>query len=243
MSVSVRYGGRFGNHLFQYVCGRLFAARNGLRLDSLFTHLEMVRMAPQDFGTVVDSGPEIILGNGDDVLGRAWTKARYVLDGHFQNSEWYHKARAEIDSFAFPEPVPDVNMKDIVVNIRCGDDYRRLGWVIHPSWYLDVLGRENFERLHIVTDNPDPRYLSHFRKFDPVVVSSGAAGDWRYLRSFDRIVCSNSSFCWWAAFFSRAGRIYTFKRWVGEGPSGLPIVRLGRFPNGVEVDGPLMGEA
>lgn len=243
MSVSVRYGGRFGNHLFQYVCARLFADRNGLRLTTPFTHEKMVRMAPQESGISVEGGPEVVLGNDDDILDRTWVKSRYVLEGHCQNSEWYHKARAEIDSFAFPEPVTHVNTKDIVVNIRYGEDYRKLGWVIHPSWYLNVLGMENFEKLHVVTDNPDPDYLSNFRKFDPVVVSSGAEGDWRYLRSFERIVCSNSSFCWWAAFFSRASRIYTFKRWVGETPAGLPIVKLGCFPNGVEVDGPLMGEA
>ncbi len=242
MSVRIRYGGRFGNHLFEYVCARLFAARNGLRLASEFTHPEMVRMAPHDPASAVQSGPEIRLSDGDDILGRTWTPANYVLDGHFQNSEWYHAARSEIESFAFPEPVKEINHKDIVANMRLGEGYKRLGWMIHPSWYLDVLARESFERLHIVTDDPDPAYLSHFAKFGPVVVSSGAAGDWRYIRSFDRIVCSNSSFCWWAAFFSRASRIYTFKRWVGEDRAGVPIVKLGRFPNGVEVDGRLAVE-
>lgn len=243
MSVRVQYGGRFGNNLFQYVCARLFADRNVMGLDTPFRYQEMVRMVPHGRRPVAPPGPEIRLSDSDEVLGRVWTPGRYVLDGHFQRSDWYHEARGEIEAFAFPEPLAEVNTRDIVANMRLGEDYRRLGWTIDPSWYLDVLSRESFGRLHIVTDNPeDKEYLSNFRKFDPVIVSSGQSGDWWHIRSFDRIVCSNSSFCWWAAFFSRASRIYTFKRWVGEDRTGAPVVRLGRFPNGIEVDGRLMGE-
>ncbi len=240
-TVHILYRARFGNHLFQYVCARLFAERNGLRLITPFTHPHLVRMAPHDgdHWATPPATPEVRLDDGHNVLDTQWpSQRRYVLDGWFQVSEWYHRARKEIDSFAFPEPaIPEVNRKDIVANMRLGKGYRDMGWVIHPSWYLEVLSRERFERLHIVTDDPVPEYLAHFAKYDPVVVSSGREGDWKYLRSFERIVCSNSTFGWWAAFFSQASRIYTFKPW-----NRAPGVRLGPFPNGIEVDGRLLGE-
>lgn len=239
MSVHVLYKGRFGNNLFQYVCARLFARKNGLQLATPFPCQDLIRMAPPDPGDWVErSDFNVRLDDTHDILGKQWPRDRYILDGYFQNSEWCHAARTEIEGFAFPEPAVKMNRKDIVISLRLGEDYKHFGWVIHPSWYLEILSAETFDRLHIVVDEPDPEYLAHFSRFDPVVVSSGPADDWSRLRSFDRIVCSNSTFAWWAAFFSGAGRVYTFKRWVGR-----PEVKLGRFPNGVEVDGRFMQEA
>lgn len=233
MSVHVLYKGRLGNHLFQYVCARLFARRNGLRLATPFTHQEFVRMEPHDPGDWVERSEfNSWIRDGDDPLGRRWPRARYVFDGYFQDSSWYHSARGDIESFARPCDVEPAGPEDIVVSLRVGKDYRDFGWVIRPDWYLGILDRERFRRLHVVTDVRDEAYLSHFRKYDPVVTCSGAAGDWRTLRSFSRIVCSNSTFAWWAAYFSRASMVYTFKGWVGR-----PEVRLGAFPNGLEVEG------
>jgi len=159
------------------------------------------------------------------------------MEGFFQRSSWYHERRAAIERFMTPEPIGAVNTRDIVINLRVGQDWRALNWTIHPRWYLDILSKERFDTLHIVTDTLDEKYLAHFSGYSPRIISSGPKGDWECLRSFDRIVCSNSSFAWWACFFSRASRIYTFKRWNGD-----PIVRIERFPNGVEMDGAFLHE-
>jgi hypothetical protein len=171
-------------------------------------------------------------------LDRDWPAARYDLSGYFQRSRWYHAHRQTVLGFFNLEPAGEINRKDIVINLRIDKDYQELGWVIHPSWYLDILRSETFDRLHIVTDVPDEQYLSYFRDYKPVIVHSGAKGDWEYLRAFDRIVAANSTFSWWAAYFSQASRIYTFRRWVTH---PAPI-ELRAFPNGVEVDGKFMHE-
>lgn len=239
MTVHVLYKGRAGNHLFQYICARLFAIKNGLRLATPFTHPELVRMAPHESGEWVEgSHLNVRFEDGQNPFERSFGRARYIFDGYFQVGEWYHQAKPAIESFASPEPPVDLNTDDLVMNIRVGSDYKEFGWIIDPSWYLEVLSRERFKKLHIVADTVDPAYLAYFKKFDPVVVSSGSEGDWAYLRSFDKIICSNSTFCWWAAFFSQASRIYTFKRWVDR-----PEVNLGPFPGrGIEVDGVFLRE-
>lgn len=229
MSVAINYKGRFGNHLFQYVAARLFAEKHGLALKTEFDDQGIVRMDPHEPGLDMP-GEEKLLTDFDDIFGKEWPKAPYRFDGFFQNSDWFYGRRAEILKFAHADPVPCVNTQDILMNVRLGD-FKAMDWVIHPSWYLEVLRNETFRRLHIVTDEIDGDYLSHFKQYDPLVVSSGKHGDWAYLRSFDRVVCSNSTFCWWAMFFGSASRVVVFKRWVG-----FPLNNL-RIPGSVEVDG------
>jgi len=259
MSVEFKYipRTRIGNVLFQYACARLFAETHGLRLLTPFNPpngSEIVRVLPNAGGEVVQE-PTVHLTDSSWVLREnpqtqfrflrmedspfagSWPRARYVMEGFFQRSSWYHERRAAIERFMAPEPIGAINTKDIVISLRIGQDWKALNWVIHPQWYLDILAKERFDALHIVTDTLDEKYLAHFAGYSPRVISSGPKGDWEYLRSFDRIVCSNSSFAWWACFFSRASRIYTFKRWNAD-----PIVRIERFPNGVEVDGQFLHE-
>lgn len=247
---------RIGNELFYYITARLFAEENDLKLTSLFSPKngqDLVQMAPTKNGEMVSSpmirltddpgfpgvkpGPYRVLGNQDELFGISWPKARYVFDGWFQRAYWFHERRKEIESFARLDPVREVNTRDIVINLRIGDDYKNLGWVIHPKWYLDILAQESFDRLHIVADHADPAYLAHFSKYDPVVQCSWPKADWEALRSFDRVIMSNSTFCWWAVFFGQASRVFVFKRWV---PHSSP--QLAYFPQGIHLDGAFLHE-
>jgi len=232
----VTFSGRLGNHLFQYVAGRLFAQENGLRLLAGLPPNDVVSAAPRRDDRRV-YGPPVTLTDEHDLLGRPWPPEHYRLNGYFQRSAWYHDRRKDVLGSLELAQIPEVNKRDIVINLRVDEDYKSLGWAIHPSWYLGILAGETFERLHIVADVRDEAYLSRFKEYDPVVVTSGPKGDWEHLRSFDRIVTANSTFSWWAAYCGAASRIYTFKRWVTH-----PAPRLHVFPNGVEVDGKFLHE-
>jgi hypothetical protein len=259
MSVEVSYWptSRFGNNLFQYVSARLFARHHGLRMITPFSPAngrDILRVLPSHEGEKVETPtirvtddpwileqrpgiPYFLLNPEQDLFSGEWPRARYVFEGWFERSRWYHDRRTQIEEFVRPDPIGSVNRKDIVLSLRIGEDFTSRKWTIDPRWYLEILARESFDTLHLVTDSLNEEYLSHFARYSPVVVSSGPKGDWNYLRSFDRIVCSNSSFAWWACFFSRASRIYTFKRW-----HAYPVGDLGRFPSGVELDGPFLHE-
>lgn len=236
MGVQVKYQGRLGNNLFQYIAARLFAEANNLKLLSILPENDVVQCSPRKDGNRIYGAP-VPITDEHDIFNGLWIQAHYAFDGYFQRSRWYHERREAVLKCVELAPIPSVNRKDIVINLRIGDDYRSLNWAINPSWYLTILAQEKFDRLHIVTDVKDDQYLWHFRKYDPVVVSSGPKSDWEYIRSFDRIVTANSTFSWWAAYFSKASRIYTFKRWVTH-----PAPRLHEFPNGIEVDGKFLNE-
>lgn len=236
MGVQVRYQGRLGNHLFQYIAARLFAEENGLRLLSCLPPNDVVQCSPRVEGQRIYGAPTVITDEYD-IFDRPWRPDHYVFDGYFQRSAWYHARREKVLKMVELRPVEEVNRNDIVINLRIGEDYRSLNWTVHPSWYLQILSMEKFDRLHIVADVADEKYLEAFRRYNPVIVSLGPKVDWEYLRKFDRIVTANSTFSWWAAYFSAASRIYTFKRWVTH-----PIPQLHAFPNGVEVDGKFLHE-
>lgn len=260
MGVRVNYVCAFGNNMFQYILARLFARCHKLQLTSAFTpqkinanttedHAQHVlSMTPPEVGEVV-SGPEIVISDimPRDPFDPGWPKANYVFQGLFQRSRWYLDRMAEIRKFVVTAPVQPEHPEDLVINLRVGPDYRGAGFMLHPKWYLDILKVEQFRKLHIVCDKIDNDYLKNFSKYNPVVIRSGSSGDFNYLRRFKRIVCANSTFSWWAAFFSNAEKIYTHARWLRQSELAKMGIRPGwvsfePFANGVAVDGPFHDE-
>jgi hypothetical protein len=236
VSVVVRYLGGFGNNLFQYVCARLFAMENNLRLLTEFNHQAVLPMTHFEGGTPVE-GPLIQIGEGWTPLAHPYSLNNYEFLGYFQKGSWYAPRREKIESFAKPIPM-ERNTKDIVMHLRLGD-FRQCHIAIHPSWYLGILEKE-FQpgrRLFIVTNEPDQDYLSHFSKYSPHVVCTTYGFDWNYLRRFETMISSNSTFCWWAAFFSRPKTLYTFKRWIGNVDMELDVL-----DNQIIVDGRFLHE-
>lgn len=237
MSVEVAYPGRFGNNLFQYIFARLFARRNGLKLVTDFNHNHIVSMATPPHGFEA-SGPLTEIGEGEWSLEKKWPAGRYLVKGYFQRASIYYDNREEILGFAHPVSQPcEQPSDDLVVNFRIDGDYRQ-HLAIHPSWYREVLRTESYRRLFVVADVNDPAYFKEAlggRKYE--LVGGSPKVQWDFLRGFERVIMSNSTFCWWAVFFGRAKKAVIFKRWIGS-----DNVVLGRFPGAVEIDGPFLFE-
>lgn len=233
MTVEIQYTGLSGNNLFQYICARLFAEQNGLQLVTPCNRSELVTMAPHKKGEMVGGPPVYIDDQDKDILDRQWPKAHYIFRGYFQKSRWYWSRRKEILEFATPVPeISQVDSHNLLVSLRVRADYRKLNWVIDPSWFLGIIEKELFDRLYIVTDYMDKEYLAHFKKYDPVIVSRGTEGNWKFMRYFERHVMANSTFSWWAVFFGNPTRTYVFKPW-----NARPRPRLVEFPGAIAVDG------
>lgn len=239
MSVHIRYHGRFGNHAYQYACARLFAEDNGLRLISEFPEksrkiLPVTR--PQE-GMNLDSPEVIITDKTKKLFEERRPPAKYLIDGYFAKPWLFHDRRSRVNRIFAPRPVEMRDQGDIVANIRLGD-FRPLRLILHPKWYLDILSKESFSQLFIVADEYHEQYMSYFKAYDPIFVKTTPAEDWDYLRTFDRIICANSSFSWWACFFSRASKIYSHGRWTTH----THPMALARTPGMIHVDGPFWDE-
>ena len=235
MSVVTLYQGRFGNNVFQYAAARLFAMERGLKLETEFPGQEILPTTPNENGKFYD-GPHIGIGDGDDIFNLPERKGRHVFRGFFQRAEWYFKRRKMLEKIFKPKPVLVENKTDLLMSVRLGDYfYHKIA--IHPSWYIKILEKESFSRLVIVTDDPNPDYFKHFAPWNPIIVPNNVVEHWNVIRSCEKVIAANSTYCWWALFFGKAKKIYIFKRWVDN-----PISNLQEFEGAIQVDGPFLHE-
>lgn len=238
MIVTVNYKGRFGNNLFQYLAGLLFARQYGGIMAS----------PPPDLGGILEAippswcqptaappGPATRLDDATDIMAAHLPPHTNVhLDGWFQRASYYMPHRDEIKSW-FRMPVVVRNGEDLAVHVRLTDYWTN--WhdgsrVIEPGWYKSVIEKERYEKLHLFCDDYDDPYLRAFDRYAPVVARGTPAEEFHAMRSFARMVMSNSTFCWWAWFLGRGEKCYTFKSWVKDCK-----IWLTAFPGATEVGG------
>jgi hypothetical protein len=121
------------------------------------------------------------------------------------------------DLLETPSPV-ELRPTDVVVHVRLGD-YRKAKWVIDPAPQLAILRElrrlESGTRIIIVCQAPktdaERGYLGLFEEFHPLIQSGTELEDFAVLRSANRILVTNSSFSWAAAWLGAAE-----ERWIPE---------------------------
>jgi hypothetical protein len=238
MSVRVKFIGRLGNNLFQYAVGRIVAQHHGLALDcrqsrhaihisvppptleNLAFHFPNapLRMpglcvdAPVESHEVTPDGP----WNGQSLdlqsILADKTPRQIRLAGYFQRFEYFAPYSAEIRQwFCFKHVTVPVKIRanDILVNIRRGSDWGSLGWVLSSSYYDRVLsGLPNPGRFFVCGIGIDDEVRERLKKYRPAYFSGTPMEEFAFITLFNRIVLSNSTFAWWAAFLSHATEIY-----------------------------------
>jgi hypothetical protein len=120
---------------------------------------------------------------------------------------------------------------DIVMHIRLGD-FRKANCVIDPVPQLQILRevrrKEPDTRIIIVCQAPttdtERSYIRLFEEFHPIIQSGTELEDFATLRSAKRILVTNSTFSWFAAFLGDAT-----ERWI-------PTPRLNELKNISETD-------
>jgi len=220
MSVHIKYKGRIGNHFFQYAYARLLAERNNMKLTSDWEYKKLIRATKPMPGRVFKE-PSIYIKDTlpfdqeyvenyklDKLLDTPLDNARYVIAGYFENSEIMNNNEEKIKRFFKLPKIQKSNPKDILINVRIGNDFAEIGQIIHPDYYLNILNNEQFEKVYIVGLNKEEKYLDFFKGINYQMLPSSPINDFYYFQKFDKIVCSNSTFSWWAAFFSDANTIY-----------------------------------
>ena len=159
------------------------------------------------------------------------------LSGYFQTSEWMVHHRELLITLLSKNQgfylTPTVTVRDIlyapslidvsaslVVHIRLGD-FNGDGtnsFIIDPAAYLRILRGIRLEEpavpILIVCAKPrcsaEENYLRLFEEFHPRFQHGTDIEDFAVLRSAERIICSNSTFAWFAAFLGTA------KRWIAK---------------------------
>lgn len=229
MSISINKKGRTGNNLFQYFIALIISDKLKIIindylespvLDFKYKYHETKNVGQSMF--INDTNVYDILDNPD-----RYSNYDLIIEGFFQDSVFFNNRYQFIIDQVILDKV-DINYKDIVIHIRL-NDFNRDGHksnVIHPEWYLDILRKEQYEQLYIVIDtsgkkkyrydDKETNYLENFKHLNPIIINDTEKNDFNLLRSFDKIISSNSTFSWWACFLGNATKIYTPTKWRGK---------------------------
>jgi len=189
--IKVIYKGRLGNNLFQYALGRILAVKMGYKLEA-----EPIPGFPKTAevvdGKICAGKPYHITDQIVDIDGALEKHSgnRIVLDGYFQKYEYYKHYKNEIRKWfatdgkhCFPYQVGE---DDIVVNIRCGMDYKAAGYYfpypylrITPfCWYEKILNRTKWNNLYVVTDDEKGSLPQLFKaKYGAKILHAGPMDD------------------------------------------------------------------
>ena len=219
--------GRLGNNIIQYMAALLIQKVFGHEIVTYESNLKNPLR-------ITDESPQweifcdLLLTGHTEIKGFPFEGRDIFLDGYFQRSDIYVANRPYLLSKFTVESKDRLNyhisVSDLVkakgtdtkgscvVHFRLddfqhSDTYSR---ILHPSFFTDILRKESTP-LHIVCQKPtkveEEIYLAIFDEFDPTVHHGSLLEDFATLRSAEKIIASNSTFAWTAAFLGNQQRI------------------------------------
>ena len=220
--IVVNYSGGLGNTLLQYSMGRVLADRMGFKLMAHAID-GFVGTGEDVEGESVSHGAPIHLTNQVvDVDQITATKDSPVIlgpMGFFQRYEYYKPYKEKIRQWLRTEYY-DVGQSenDAVIHLRLGDcilgDLSEHPYVMPPEYFKTALGLMSFDSLYICSD-PETlehpmfhNYMDSFKEYSPKLIGGTTIEDFNAIKSFNKIIMSQSTFSWCAAFLSEATEIF-----------------------------------
>jgi hypothetical protein len=136
------------------------------------------------------------------------THCQLRLRGFFQRVEYLYPYLERIRHWLdikgvspFLKPCRD----NVIFNIRRGVDFGALGWTIDSSYYRRALARiRNIGKVYLFGSGLGDEVADVFKEYGVVIVGGSPLEQFAFMRSFNRMVLSNSTFAWWAALLSNA---------------------------------------
>ena len=239
--VNIVWKNGLGNQLFAYSYGRILSKQLGHNLTYSGTMDSWKGTSLLDYEFI--SEPEhISKHNGEEIVVNIDYNRHQAVD--LENPHSYTNYLEQIKSW-FPK-VEKSNTDDLVVHLRLGDN----GPNIHTpfDWYKKAIedNEITFDKLYLITDGSDSEDAKSFKSYYnaeiPSSVNVSTNQDWKkymsetifdfnFIRRFDKILFSNSTFSWWASLLSDATQVWFNKEWQPNHYNGM--IRLGEtdYPN------------
>ena len=147
-----------------------------------------------------------------------YSKLSVSLNGYFQSLKYFADKK---DYFLNQLNLPNVDTscikgKNVAFHIRRGDYMRHPD--IHNICKTDYFKTQFQEfkdyQINVFTDSPEV-VLQEFEGEDfNLIQTSSELNDLTLMSKHDNIVCSNSTFSWWAALIGKMNRIIVPDKWI-----------------------------
>lgn len=143
------------------------------------------------------------------------------LNGYFQSLKYFQSVK---DEFVSLLDLPDVSTKNlkndnVAVHIRRGDylNYPEIHHVCKTKYFEDQLLQFKGYQINVFTDSID-YVLNEFRDSNfNIIKSNSELIDLTLMSKHKNIICSNSSFSWWASFLGEPkNKIIVPDRWFNN---------------------------
>jgi hypothetical protein len=199
--VTCNFSGHLGNHLYQYVYSRLIAEEKNrpfkFKSDYIISTFKQARMLmgyADSYETVRDGYPFYQGKNQLDLINNSIEKIReWLIPSDF--------GKTVLSELGFPP----------VVNVR-GGDFKHIGRLIHGDYYKTC--RQFLSKPPIVVTD-DVEYAGSIVKNAEKILHTD--DDFSILFHSKELICSNSTYCWWAAFLGKHDLLFSPRlEWVSN---------------------------
>jgi hypothetical protein len=215
-----------GNQLFRYCLGRILALKTKLSFQCISSSKWLTQ--PRGLTSIAElfnlpfkikgrevSGIQQHLFEQTINIDKVKRNRPILIDGYFENYKYYRPYKKEIRQWLGIERLnlPAQDPECLCVNARLGQDMGRLNRSMKAGYYEKAIESIGWKSIHLVTDNPQHEIAKRIRRrYKAVVISNNFRDDFFRVMSYNKIVISDSTFCWWAAWLSNAAEI------VSSGP-------------------------
>jgi len=167
----------------------------------------------------------------------------YIFDGYFQNEDIFYENKEKMFSYINLK----YDKKDIfTLHVRL-DDYfypNKRHLIISIDYYVDCIKKyaNNYDKIYIICDKLrydwEKKYMFELiNKIKllnkiPIYTENSIINDFKNIMKSNYIVTSNSTFCFWAVFFSDAEKIISFPY---TGLDILPNEKINNWSNNPQI--------
>jgi hypothetical protein len=123
------------------------------------------------------------------------------LHGYFQSLKYFEEYQEDFISLL---NLPDVSVDgDVAVHIRRGDylQFAHRHFVCDAKYFLHNMSKFPDKKMNVFTDSPE-HVRDEFGNLD-IIKSDSELKDLTMMSRHDNIICSNSSFSWWASLLGK----------------------------------------
>lgn len=223
--------GLTGNNLFQYILGRILAENTGRELTfaGCTTEFDIIfREFGLNIGRIIGADGVYALRHAqqhtywndqffsDDFKngGFSLIDAKHrqhqltILNGFFQRYDYYRQHKKIIrDWIKLPQVQLPLTDNDVVMHLRVGD-FSTNKYICPAEHYHKCLSQVKYDKLYLVTEDPNHQFTRNFDKYNPVIFQADWIPSFMMLAKAKKLIMSNSTYCWWAAFLGEAEVAY-----------------------------------